>query len=77
MLHTVHLVGLGAALISCFLWLSAAFVRFRPLSLTRVRGPESIPEALRRQSLPNGLAAVFAAIAAGSEAVEFLQRAGG
>jgi hypothetical protein len=44
------------------------------MSLFTLKGPGSIPSALQRQSLLNGLAAIFAAIAAGSQAdVFFLQ----
>lgn len=65
----VHIIGIAAALVSCGFWLSAAFIRFRPLSLTRLRGPESIPATLQRQSLLNGIAAIFAAVAAAAQAV--------
>jgi hypothetical protein len=70
-IETTQLVGLVSSLISCGFWLAGAGVRFRPVSLFTLKGPDSIPSALQRQSLLNGLAAIFAAIAAGSQAVVF------
>lgn len=72
MQDTLHLAGFAAALISCAFWLAAAFIRFRPLSFTTLRGAESIPAALQRQSLLNAVAAIFAAIAAATEAIDFI-----
>lgn len=67
----VQIAGLCSALISCGFWLAGAGVRFRPLSLLTLRGPDSIPEALQRQSLLNAFAAIFAAAAAGAQALIF------
>lgn len=72
MLWALHLIGVTSALVSCFFWLAAAVVRFKPLSLFRLRGPESLPGALERQSALNGLAALCAALAAGCQAAIFL-----
>lgn len=71
MLGTVHTLGLTAALISCAFWIVAAGVRFRPLSLFTLRGPDSIPAALERQCLLNACAAIFAAAAAAAQAFVF------
>lgn len=71
MIETIQIVGLISALISCGFWLGGAGVRFRPLSLFRLRGPDSIPGALQRQSLLNGFAAIFAAGAAAAQALVF------
>ena len=71
MIETVQIVGLAAALVSCGFWLAGAAVRIRPLSLFRLRGPESIPAALQRQSLFNAFAAIFAAGAAAAQALVF------
>lgn len=70
-IQTVQLAGLVSALISCGFWLAGAGVRFRPLSLFRLTGPDSIPAALQRQSLFNAFAAIFAAGAAAAQAVVF------
>ena len=70
-IQTVQIAGLISALISCGFWLAGAGVRFRPLSLFRLSGPESIPGALQRQSLLNGFAAIFAAGAAAAQALVF------
>ena len=61
MIETIQLAGLISALLSCGFWLAGAGVRFRPLSLFTLRGPDSIPAALQRQSLLNAFAAIFAA----------------
>ncbi|MGE0563397.1 MAG: hypothetical protein AB7O50_02670 [Pseudolabrys sp.] len=74
-IEIVQLVGLGCALLSCVFWLAGAGVRFRPFSLFTLRGPDSIPEALRRQSMLNGFAAIFAAGAAAAQAVVFYLQA--
>jgi hypothetical protein len=66
------MIGVAAAAISCFFWLVAAGVRFRPITLFRLRGPESLPEALQRQSLLNAVAAFCAAIAAACQGAAFL-----
>lgn len=71
MIEIVQLFGLGSAIMSCVFWLTGAGVRFRPFSIFRLRGPESIPAALQRQSLFNALAAIFAAGAAGAQALVF------
>jgi hypothetical protein len=71
MIQTIQIIGLGASLVSCVFWVAGAGVRFRPLSLFRLIGPESIPAALQRQSLLNAVAAIFAAIAAASQATVF------
>lgn len=71
MIETVQIAGLCSALLSCGFWLAGAGVRFRPLSLFRLRGPDSIPEALQRQSLLNAFGAIFAAGAAGAQAWVF------
>jgi hypothetical protein len=70
-IQTVQLAGLISALLSCGFWLAGAGVRFRPLSLFRLTGPDSIPAALQRQSLLNAFAAIFAAGAAAAQAVVF------
>ena len=57
MIQTIQIAGLTSALLSCGFWLAGAGVRIRPLSLLRLRGPESIPAALQRQSLLNAFAA--------------------
>jgi hypothetical protein len=69
--ETIQLAGLVSALISCGFWLAGAAVRFRPLSLFRLTGPDSIPAALQRQSLLNAFAAIFAAGAAAAQALIF------
>ena len=71
MLETIQIVGLTSSLLSCVFWIAGAGVRFRPLSLFTLRGPDSIPAALQRQSLLNAFAAIFAAGAAGAQAVVF------
>ena len=74
MIENIQIVGLAASLISCAFWLAGAGVRFKPLSLFRLTGPESIPAALQKQSLLNAFAAIFAAVAAGSQAtIYYLQ----
>jgi hypothetical protein len=70
-IETVQMVGLTSSLVSCVFWIAGAGVRPRPLSLFRLRGPDSIPAALQRQSLLNACAAIFAAGAAGSQAMVF------
>ena len=75
MIQTIQIFGLTAALASCGFWLAGAGVRIRPLSLFRLRGPESIPAALQRQSLFNAFAAIFAAAAAAAQAVVFYLQA--
>ena len=69
MIETIQLAGLISALLSCGFWLAGAGVRFRPLSLFTLRGPDSIPAALQRQSLLNAFAAIFAAGAAAAQAL--------
>jgi hypothetical protein len=69
--ETVQMVGLTSSLVSCVFWIVGAGVRFRPLSLFRLRGPDSIPAALQRQSLLSASAAIFAAGAAGFQAMMF------
>jgi len=71
MIENIQLVGLVSALLSCVFWLAGAGVRFRPLSLFRLRGPDSIPAALQRQSMLNAFAAIFAASAAAAQALVF------
>jgi hypothetical protein len=71
MIENVQIVGFVSALLSCVFWLAGAGVRFRPLSLFRLRGPDSIPAALQRQSLLNAFAAIFAAGAAAAQAFVF------
>lgn len=71
MIQAVQMAGLGSALISCVFWIAGAGVRFRPLSLFTITGPDSIPAALQRQSLLNAFAAIFAAGAAGAQALVF------
>jgi hypothetical protein len=70
-IERIQVIGLISALISCGFWIAGAGVRFRPLSLFTLRGPESIPAALQRQSLFNAFAAVFAAGAAAAQAFVF------
>jgi hypothetical protein len=70
-IERIQVIGLISALISCGFWIAGAGVRFRPLSLFTLRGPESIPAALQRQSLLNAFAALFAAGAAAAQAVVF------
>lgn len=65
----IQIAGLLFSLISSGFWLGGAAVRFLPFSLSRLRGPDSIPAALERQSLLNAIAAVFAALAAGAQAL--------
>ncbi len=71
MIQTIQIAGLTSALLSCGFWLAGAGVRIRPLSLFRLRGPESIPAALQRQSLLNAFAAIFAAGGAAAQALVF------
>jgi hypothetical protein len=71
MIETIQIAGLVSALISCGFWLAGAGVRFRPFSLFRLSGPDSITAALQRQSLLNALAAIFAAGAAAAQAFVF------
>ncbi len=71
MVETVGIVGLASSFLSCVFWLAGAGVRFRPLSLFRLSGPESIPAALQKQSLFNAFAAVFAALAAAAQGAVF------
>jgi hypothetical protein len=68
-IETIQIAGLISALLSCGFWLAGAGVRFRPLSLFTLRGPDSIPAALQRQSLLNAFAAIFAAGAAAAQAM--------
>jgi hypothetical protein len=70
-MQNVQIVGVVASLISCLFWIAGAGIRFRPVSLFRLSGPDSIPAALQRQSLLNAFAAVFASIAAGAQAIMF------
>lgn len=69
MIESIQVAGLISALLSCGFWLAGAGVRFRPLSLFTLRGPDSIPAALQRQSLLNAFAAIFAAGAAAAQAL--------
>ena len=71
MINAIQIVGLISSLISCGFWIAGAGVRFQPLSLFRLRGPDSIPAALQRQSLLNAFAAIFAAGAAAAQALMF------
>jgi hypothetical protein len=71
MIESIQLAGLVSALISCVFWLAGAGVRFQRLSLFRLRGPDSIPAALQRQSMLNAFAAIFAAGAAAAQALIF------
>lgn len=71
MIEALRVVGLVSSFLSCFFWLAGAGVRFRPLSLLRLSGPDSIPAALQRQSLLNAFAAVFAAFAAAAQGAVF------
>jgi hypothetical protein len=75
LIERIQVIGLVSALISCGFWIAGAGVRFRPLSLLTLRGPDSIPAALQRQSLFNAFAAVFAAGAAAAQAVVFYLQA--
>jgi hypothetical protein len=70
-MERIQVIGLFSALISCGFWIAGAGVRFRPLSLVSLRGPDSIPAALQRQSLLNAYAADFAAGAAAAQAFVF------
>lgn len=60
--------GIAASLISCLFWLMGAATGLRPTSLLRFSGPDSIPSSIRRQAVFNGLAALFAALAAACQA---------
>ncbi|MGE0726193.1 MAG: hypothetical protein AB7O45_17600 [Alphaproteobacteria bacterium] len=71
MIETIQIAGMASALLSCVFWIAGAGVRFRPLSLFRLSGPDSIPAALNRQSLLNAIAAIFAAGAAAAQALVF------
>ena len=42
MIKAIQIVGLISSLISCGFWIAGAGVRFQPLSLFRLRGPDSI-----------------------------------
>lgn len=64
-IEIVQLFGLGCVLLSCVFWLAGAGARFRLFWLFTLRGPDSIPEVPRRQSMLNG----FATGVAGAEAV--------
>ena len=75
MIGTIQVVGLAASLVSCGFWIAGAGVRLQPLSLFRLRGPDSIPAVLHRQSLLNAFAAIFAAGAAAAQAVVFYLQA--
>lgn len=68
MIAMVQMAGLVAVLLSCGFWLASAGVRFRPLSLFTLRGPDSIQASLERQSLLNAFAAAFASAGAGAQA---------
>jgi hypothetical protein len=70
-IENIQIAGVVSALLSCGFWLAGAGVRFRPLSLFTLRGPDSIPAALQRQSLFNAFAAIFAAGAAAAQAIVF------
>jgi hypothetical protein len=70
-IESIQIAGVAASVISCGFWLAGAGVRFQPFSLFRLRGPDSIPAALQRQSLLNAFAAIFAAVAAGAQALIF------
>lgn len=63
MIRTIQLVGAVAAAISCVFWISAAFVHVKPLWFDTLRGPDSLPEVIHRQSIRNAFAAFFAAVA--------------
>lgn len=70
-IETVQMIGVVSSLMSCGFWIAGAGVRIKPLSLFTLRGPDSIPETLQRQSLMNAIAAIFAAGAAGAQAMVF------
>ena len=69
-METIQFVGVASALISALFWGLGAGVRIPAISLWWWRGSQDpTTTALRRQSLMNAVAAVFAAIAAICQAI--------
>ncbi|MBS1830161.1 MAG: hypothetical protein JST93_32975 [Acidobacteria bacterium] len=64
-LTSVQLIATaGAAL----LWLWSAIIYIPDLMQTRLSGPESVTEIMRKQSRMNAIAALFASVAAATQA---------
>lgn len=74
MLDAIQYGGVCAALLSCMFWTRSATVRIKPLWFRTLHLSESLPAIIEKQARMNAAAALFAAIAAGSQAVAlFLQ----
>jgi hypothetical protein len=63
-MERVQLVGIATAFISALFWIIGAGIRIPPIRFWRIGLTDPTTTALRRQSLMNAFAAIFAAIAA-------------
>jgi hypothetical protein len=70
MLDTIQYVGVVAALLSCAFWTRSATIRIMPLWFRTLHLSESLPAIIERQARMNAAAALFAAVAAASQAAE-------